>query len=142
MPAISVWLLRIAFAALLAGTLLGGWLLGAEPWGSQWLTRIRGAHVHLMLFGWLVPFVLGVAYWMLPRHGTGEERGPVGRGVAAGLLIVAGVLSGVVGSLADSGTVVRLGSLGEILGIALFLSLLWPRVKKFGREVEEPGTKA
>jgi hypothetical protein len=62
MPRTSVWLLRLALGSLLAGAASGGWLLGYEPWSSAWLPRLRAAHVHLMLFGWLVPFVLGTAY--------------------------------------------------------------------------------
>lgn len=142
MPPISIWLLRLAFSALVAGALLGGWLLGSEPWSSAWLTRIRAAHIHLMLFGWLMPFVLGVAYWILPRHGTAEERGPAKRGVISGVLIGAGALSGLAGAMAGSGALSRGGTLVEILGIALLLSLLWPRIKRFGRETEEPITKA
>jgi hypothetical protein len=38
--------------------------------------------------------------------------------------------------------VMRLGTLGEILGVVLFLSLLWPRVTEFEREVEKKTTKA
>jgi len=133
MPRISVWLLRMSLFALLTGALLGAWLLGAEPWASPWLPRIRAAHVHLMLFGWLMPFVLGTAYWILPRHAQREERGSVPLANGATWLIAAGILLGPCGALAGSGIVAGGGLACTIAGGGLFLRLLWPRVKAFGR---------
>jgi heme/copper-type cytochrome/quinol oxidase subunit 1 len=134
MPTISVRLLRLSLLALLTGAALGGWLLGAEPWASAWLPRLRAAHVHLMLFGWLMPFVMGTAYWILPRHGRGEERGPVRLANGATWLIALGVLLGPAGAIAGLAAVQQ-GGLGcTVLGGGLFLRLLWPRVKAFGRE--------
>jgi len=132
MPPVSVRLLRLSLLALLAGAALGGVLLAAEPWGSAWLPRFRAAHVQLMLFGWLGPFVLGTAYWILPRHPQGEGRGSSGQARAASILLQAGVLLGPAGALAGWSVVARAGSLAAISGVALFVGLLWPRVKAFG----------
>jgi heme/copper-type cytochrome/quinol oxidase subunit 1 len=134
MPKISVWLLRLSLIALLTGGALGAWLLGAEPWASAWLPRLRAVHVDLMLFGWLMPFVLGTAFWILPRHATGEGRGPVRLASGATWLIGAGVVIAPLGALVGSGPVANGGLACTILGGGLFLRLLWPRVKAFGRE--------
>jgi len=133
MPPISVWLLRVSLLALLGGAALGGWLLGAEPWASTWLPRLRAAHVHLMLFGWLLPFVLGTGYWILPRHASGEARGSPRLGLAGATLITIGVVLGPAGSLAGSLSLRRSGLACALAGAGLFLRLLWPRVKAFGR---------
>jgi cbb3-type cytochrome oxidase subunit 1 len=134
MPAISVWLLRLSLVALLAGAALGSWLLGAEPWPSAWLSRLRAAHVYLMLFGWLLPFVLGTAFWILPRHAHGAGRGSPGLGVAGTILLSLGVAIGLTGSLAGAQVVWRGGLACTVLGALTFLRLLWRRVKAFGGE--------
>lgn len=132
MPRLSTLLLRGSLLALLAGGALGAWLLGAEPWPSPWVVRLRAAHVHLMLFGWLLPFVMGTAYWMLPKHAAGAPRGsPVSGAIAAGL-VLGGALLGAMGALAGRDQLQRGGTLAVIAGAATFLRLLWPRVKAFG----------
>lgn len=132
MPRLSTLLLRASLLALVAGGALGSWLLGAEPWASPWLVRLRAAHIHLMLFGWLVPFVMGTAHWMLPKHAAGPPRGsPLAGGLAA-FLVLGGALVGALGALAGAQSMQRLGTLGVIAGAATFIRILWPRVKAFG----------
>lgn len=138
MPTVSVRLLRLSLIALLAGAAIGAWLLAVEPWDSGWLPRLQAAHIHLMLFGWLMPFVIGTAYWILPRHARADERGSVPIATGATWLIGAGVVLGPAGALAAIPGLERAGLACTLLGGALFVRLLWPRVKAFGvgREVE------
>jgi hypothetical protein len=134
MPPTSVWLLRLSLVALVTGAATGGWLLGAEPWPSEWLPRLRAAHVYLMLWGWLLPFVLGTAFWILPRHGKGAARGSPRVGMAGTILLSLGVVIGLMGSLAGADRVWRGGLACTVAGAIVFLRLLWPRVKAFGRD--------
>lgn len=132
MPTLSTLLLRGSLLALLAGGAVGAWLLGAEPWASSWVVRLRAAHVHLMLFGWLLPFVMGTAHWMLPKHATGAPRGsPVAGGIAAAL-VLGGAAVGALGAVAGWDGMQRGGTLAVLLGAAAFVRLFWPRVKAFG----------
>jgi phage tail protein X len=85
-----------------------------------------------MLFGWLAPFVLGVAYWMLPRYPTARERGQPALGWVVYGVYQTGLLSAVAGALAASP---GLASRGQLLLAAAglgFLMLLWNRVRPFG----------
>jgi heme/copper-type cytochrome/quinol oxidase subunit 1 len=131
MPSLSVRLLRLSLASLLVGSLIGAWLLAAEPWPSIHLAALRTAHLQLMLFGWLVPFVIGTAYWMLPRH-PGGGRGPLGLARLGYGLMLLGVVLGTSGPLAGLASV-HLGGIGcSCLGTGLFIGLLWSRVRAFG----------
>lgn len=132
MPRLSVWLMRMSLAGLVLGGGIGAWLLAAEPWASPWVGRLRLAHVHLMLFGWLLPFVLGTAYWMLPKHAAGAPRGSPRAGWTAGSLVIGGALTGAIGALTGSPAVQRLGTAGVVAGGGAFIALLWPRIKAFG----------
>ncbi|MEO8139632.1 MAG: hypothetical protein ABI742_08305 [Gemmatimonadota bacterium] len=132
MPRLSVWMLRSSLLALLVGTGLGAWLLGTEPAYDTARAGLREMHLTLLLFGWLVQFVLGVAYWMLPRYPTAPDRGPVWLGWTAYAGFTLGLVFGFLGRLAPLG---NLGSSGRLLlaGATFgFLLLLWGRAKPFG----------
>lgn len=139
MPDSSVRLLRLSLLALLAGGICGAVLLGGEPWASPWLSRVRTAHVQLMLFGWLVPFVLATAYWILPRHAQGESRGSERTARIGARLLQTGVVLGPAAQLAGLAGFAWLGAVAAVAGAAVFLGLLWPRVKAFGSGREPIG---
>ncbi len=129
MPALSRFLLRLSLVALLAGSAIGAWRLGHSltP-GLTW----RVAHIELMLFGWLVPFVLGTAYWMLPRAAVQPERGSARLAWSGALLLAVGMVGGVLAGLESASPGWRHLSAGvRSAGILLLLLLLWPRIKPF-----------
>jgi hypothetical protein len=132
MPPATIRLLRLSLVSLVVGAALGAWLLATTPSVSPWAPRLRAAHIHLMVFGWLVPFVLGTAYWMLPRHPEEPARGSTRAATLAVVLLGAGVALGAAGPLAGSPVLARSGQGAVLLGALTFLRLLWPRVKPFG----------
>ena len=73
MPPISVRLIRTALLCLLTGAALGAVLLVDPALDHIGWWR---AHAELMLVGWTIQLALGVAYWILPKHASGSERGP------------------------------------------------------------------
>src|SRR5690606_3257186 len=38
-----------------------------------WTWKLLGPHIELMVFGWTMQFVMGIAFWILPRF-MGEGR--------------------------------------------------------------------
>lgn len=133
MPVWSVRLQRAAFVWLIAGFAAGALLLAAKglgwalPW-SHWLP----VHTELLLVGWMLQFTMGVAYWMLPKHARGPERGPDGPIRTAFLLLNAGVLLAAAGQSHHAGALATAGRALELLAVAAFVSNAWPRVKAFG----------
>jgi len=129
MPGLSRFLLRVSLIALLCGGGLGAWRL-AHPLRPQ--LGVRAAHIEIMLFGWLVPFVVGTAYWMLPRAARLPERGNPMLAWTGALLLVLGSLCGVVLQLIHGPpALLHLATGLRSTGILLLLLLLWPRVKPF-----------
>src|SRR5262249_61368208 len=52
----------------MAGLLLGGWIIVAEFVLGRYPPRLFiTAHVHLLLVGFMLMIVMGVATWMFPR---------------------------------------------------------------------------
>ena len=76
MPQLSRWTVRAAYFNLLLGFTLGalilankGMFLHPAIWG--WLP----AHIELLLVGWIVQLVMGVAFWIAPRFWKAPRRG-------------------------------------------------------------------
>ncbi len=132
MPKLSIWMLRSALVALLVGTALGALLLATEPHYDATRASLRDAHLTLLLFGWLVQFVLGVAYWMLPRYPRAPDRGPRWAGWAAYSAFLVGLGLSLIGLLLPLSGLAPAGKLllaGATFG---FILLLWRRAKPFG----------
>lgn len=78
MPKASVWLIRMALLHLTIGALLGAAYLSFKAGGGMaWAAAHRAVHVELMLMGWMIQLVIGVAYFILPRPGAEPLRGPL-----------------------------------------------------------------
>ena len=76
MPRLSVWFVRCSLVYLSLGFTLGGLMLankGAPFAASAW--SLLGAHMEFLLIGWMVQLAMGVAFWILPRFGSGAPRG-------------------------------------------------------------------
>lgn len=130
MPRLSVWMVRSALLALLAGAALGALLL-AVP-GLAGLARWRPLHAELLLVGWTVQLAFGVAYWILPRFRQGAERGRDELAWAAFLMLNLGwILTGVGRSVAGAESWALAGRAAEGLAALAFAAHAWPRVKPF-----------
>lgn len=131
MPRLSVWMVRTALLALLAGTAVGAILLAAPGCGWPEVLRWRPLHAELLLVGWLVQLALGVSWWILPRFRSGPERGQEGLGwLAFGLVNAGAILAGVGRSVGLDGLALA-GRGAEALAAAAYAARAWPRVKPF-----------
>ncbi|MBK7199099.1 MAG: hypothetical protein WAW03_10515 [Anaerolineae bacterium] len=141
MPTLSRWLVRTSFLYLAAGFGLGDLILTAKGLGILpgiwvWLP----AHVFLVLFGWIIQFTMGVAYWILPRWGVteGRNRGNdtlprlsyVNFNVGLLCLLLAPWLASAWSKPAAAWFNAVGGTL-LVLAVALFLTHAWPRIKPF-----------
>ena len=127
MPALSRWFIRTALIELGLGFLLGALMLatkGSTLWHST--SRLLPLHVELLLPGWLANLAIGVAYWMLPKHAAGAERGATLPIALAWVALNGGIV------LAGSGVAVVTGRSAEFCAVVLFTINAWPRVKRFG----------
>jgi heme/copper-type cytochrome/quinol oxidase subunit 1 len=94
MPALSRWCVRCALCYLVAGMGIGSWLLIEQANGHDPGTTWPVLHAHLLLVGFLLLLVMGVAYWMFPRvQGARPGRGG---GWVAFALVNAGLILRVV----------------------------------------------
>lgn len=85
-------------------------------------------HFEFAIWGWLVQFVMGTAYWMFPKKLEGERRGPM---LPAWIMVCVfniGLISLVIVSLVFDFSVAIVGRSLIAVSIIFFVGLIWQRV--------------
>lgn len=134
MPAVSRWCIRAALVHLVAGMAVGAWALTETALdrapGGPW----RPIHTHLLLVGFLLLLVVGVAHWMFPRR-DGRRVGRAGAWAAL-VLVNAGLLGRIAAELAlERGggspwrALLAVSAWLPVAGILAFAVGAWPRVR-------------
>lgn len=129
--------LRTAIAFLLVGLSLGAWMLIRRELAGQYPgPRLISAHTHVILVGFVMMMILGVALWMFPRPERDDARyRPVVAETAYWLLTVS-TGARVVGEVSSPGApgplqrwMVVTAGLGQVLGLVIFFYNLLPRIR-------------
>lgn len=137
MPPLVRRYVKTSFVFLVLGLLLGGWIsvrefvLGAYP-PRLYVT----AHAHLLLVGFVLMVVMGVATWMFPRAARDDSRYRPGLAESVyWIMTIATAARAAAELLAPwSGApflrpVIALGGLGQLAGALLFVVNMWRRVR-------------
>lgn len=137
MPPLVRRYIKTSFGFLVAGLALGGYIVVAQlAIGAHPPRLFVTAHVHLLLVGFVLMLVMGVATWMFPRPARDDTRYRAGRAelvywamtVATVARALAEILSGLVSAPVFRFGIV-LGGLGQLAGAALFVANMWTRVR-------------
>ena len=129
--------IKTSFVFLVLGLALGGYLIVAQFGVGAYPPRlVVTAHVHLLLVGFMLMIVMGVATWMFPRPSREDTRyrpelaeavywamtlSTALRAAAEMLLAYTGV--------AALGWLIATGGLGQVAGAILFVANMWARVR-------------
>lgn len=133
MPRLGVLFLRTAMIYLLVGFTFGALMLankGVPFYPSIW--RLRPLHIEILIFGWTLQLIMGMAFWILPRwhNRRGNERAAW---LAFGLLNLGLLLVATAVWIDDfSLELAALGRICEAIGVMAFVVHAWPRVKPLG----------
>jgi hypothetical protein len=131
MPVASVWLVRTGLLHLLAGFALGTVMLAQKGLvlGGTGFTVLRPLHAEVLTLGWTVNLGMGVAFWILPRVGTGAVRAGAAQVLVAAGLLNAGVLAvGLAPVLGARSWLPVWGRVAELGAALLFGAHAWRRV--------------
>jgi len=129
--------IKTSFVFLIAGVLLGSYVTLGEFLLGRYPSRlVITAHVHLLLVGFMLMIVMGVATWMFPRPARDDPRYRPELAeavywvmtVATSVRALAELLAGHTDSIALR-VVVALGGLGQAAGVLLFVVNMWTRVR-------------
>lgn len=137
MPALIRRYIKTSFGFLLVGLALGGYItisqfvVGVHP-SPLFIT----AHVHLLLVGFVLMLIIGVATWMFPRPARDDERYRPELAEAAYWIMTAATLVRASAEIAVGlwGTgplrfLVAAGGLGQVVAAVLFVVNMWWRVR-------------
>lgn len=133
MPRPSVYFIRTSLIYLLFGFTFGGLLLankGLIISPAIWMGS--SIHIEFDLIGWLVQFVMGVAFWILPRFSKGPIRGNERLSWAAFILINAGILLVASEGMFEANGLILIGRVFETFALVLFAIGNWRRIKAHG----------
>jgi hypothetical protein len=121
----------------MTGLALGGYILVSEfLFGSHPPRLLVTTHTHLLLVGFMLMVVMGVATWMFPRPVRDDPRYRPGLAEAVYWVMTLGtairaaseILLALHGTPALRGVIV-LGGLAQLGGSALFVLNMWWRVR-------------
>lgn len=134
MPKLSVWLIRTALIHMGVGFLFGALILHHKgiPIYS-WTWRLLNPHIELMVFGWTMQLVMGVAFSALPRFSHQPNRyGAEYLGWWSYYLLNGGVILAAFAYWYANSTLMLTGRLLVFTAVIAYVVMLWPRVKPLG----------
>jgi hypothetical protein len=129
-PKPAIWMMRLSLINLLIASAAGGLILAHKTIGIHpAIWSILPVHYELAIWGWLVQFVMGTAYWMFPKMLQENRRGPE----APAWFMVFIFNSGLFILAASSFIQYPLFSPAAgraliLISILIFALLIWPRV--------------
>ena len=130
---------KTSFAFLLLGLILGGYItVEVNLLGRAVAWPFITAHVHLVLVGFMLMLVFGVATWMFPRPARDDGRYRPGLAWLVYWLLTASTVVRVLGEFAATAAGARgsslaaLGGLGQLAAAVVFVANMWTRVRMPG----------
>ena len=130
---------KTSFAFLLLGLILGGYItVEVNLRGRAVAWPLITAHVHLVLVGFMLTLVFGVATWMFPRPARDDGRYRPRLAWVVYWLLTASTLVRVLGELeaaaagSRGSSLAALGGLGQLAAAIVFVANMWTRVRMPG----------
>ncbi|WP_157939461.1 hypothetical protein [Gracilimonas amylolytica] len=91
------------------------------------------AHIEVMIFGWIIQFTLGVAYWILPRYLEDKGRGSKPMAYLIPIFLNIGIVTMVSSDLLNWNGMKLTGRLFELMAVLTFVILHWKRVVTYNK---------
>ena len=129
--------IKTSFVFLMAGLLLGAWIIVDEfVFDTSPPRLVITAHAHLLLVGFMLMMVMGVATWMFPRPAREDTRYRPELAEAVYWIMTAATAARTAAELVVGLTglpalrwLVAAGGLGQLAGALLFALNMWRRVR-------------
>lgn len=137
--------IKTGIGFLVAGLLLRLWMLGRRELRGEWPSPyLTAAHSHVLLVGFVMFMILGVAAWLFPRPAQDDTLYRPALVEACYWLLLAGTLGRFAGEVgrawrADAWLrwVVVLSGAAQVVAIGLFMWTMWSRIRAVGSRVRE-----
>jgi cbb3-type cytochrome oxidase subunit 1 len=129
--------IKTSFVFLASGLSLGAYIVVAQFLFDTYPPRLLvTAHAHLLLVGFMLMMVMGVATWMFPRPARDDTRyrPELAEAVYWVMTAATALRAGAEMTVAFAGALglrwlIALGGLGQLAGALLFVLNMWWRVR-------------
>ena len=129
--------IKTSFIFLLVGLALGSWMIVRQFIFGAFPPRLFiSAHTHLVLVGFMLMIVMGVATWMFPRPARDDVRYRPELAAAVYWTMTAATAlratAEIVGAFTPAPALrlaIVAGGLGQFVGTAMFVVNMWSRVR-------------
>lgn len=133
MPKYSILFIKTAFIYFIFGTILGATLLINKAYNfNPLLWNLLPIHIEILFIGWFLQFILGVAYWIMPKYFSSKSYGNEIIIKTSYILINLGLIIKTILDYITSNTFYSLSLVSFLpvfIGILLFASNIWLRVR-------------
>lgn len=137
--------IKTALIFFMIGLSLGGWILYLQLTGATAkLGILISAHTHIILFGFMVMLIMGIAYWMFPRPAKEDFRYSPRLSEINYWLITIGTIVRGVGEISSyihpyhyTVYLVALGALSQLIAGFIFSWNIWTRIRSIGSHHRE-----
>jgi len=134
MPFISSLMIRLSLVYLMIGVSIGALMLINKAFLiSPLIWFIFPIHIEFLIFGWIIQFTLGVAYWILPRFLKTKGRGNKNLARLIALFLNVGILLVAFSGYGLGSKFALAGRILETMAVGFFIYLHWNRVVTYNR---------
>ena len=139
------WYIKTAFAFLIAGIMLGAWLMVRRELFDAWPHQhLVSAHVHVLQIGFGLFMIFGVALWLFPRPARDDSRYRPERVQLAYWLLTVATATRFAGEAARAWStsqalrwLVVVAALAQVTGVACYVWAMWSRIRPAGSRSRE-----
>ena len=130
MPRLSVWTVRLSLLYLFLGYTFGALMLAQKgvPF-APWVWSLFPAHIDILLFGFVIQFAMGIAFWILPRYTGGSRGNETAFWVTIGLLNLGIWIAALAGSLTLPAYWLAVGHTIKGIAALFFAFHAWGRIR-------------
>lgn len=134
MPKLSVWLVRASLIHMGVGFLFGSLILHHKGIPIfTWTWRLLNPHIELMIFGWTMQFIMGIAFFILPRFSDRPNRyGAEYLGWWSFFCMNSGIILTAISYWFGWQYMAIMGRGLVLLAVITFIVMSWSRVKPLG----------
>lgn len=137
--------IKTSLVFLLIGLALGLWIMWKGYWGDpSGMSIVISAHTHVILIGFIITLIMGIAYWMFPRPAREDYRYSPNMAEVNYWLVTGGTVVRLFGELwqyasggANGMLWAAIGAGAQTLAGAVFAWNIWSRVRPIGSDKRE-----
>lgn len=141
MPKLSIYFIKTAFIYFIVGTILGSIILINKAYNfNPFIWILLPIHIEILFVGWFLQFILGVAYWIMPKYFSNNSYGNENIIKISYILINLGLIIKTSLDYLTSNTFAFISLISFIpilIGVILFASNIWLRVRTQEKIIKE-----